>query len=175
MICRYKDLIPKVSDKAFVAPNATVIGDVVIEEGASIWFGAVLRGDIDKIRIGKNTSIQDNTVIHVTGGKYPTIIGSNVIVGHGCILHGCTIKDNALIGMGAIVMDDVEIGKNSIVAAGAVVVPHTKIPDNSVVAGVPAKVIREVKQEDLKEMERILGNYSRVTKNYLSGDFEVLG
>lgn len=174
MICRYKDFIPKISEKAFVAPNATVIGDVVIEEGASIWFGAVLRGDIDKIRIGKNTSIQDNTVIHVTGGKYPTIVGENVIVGHGCILHGCTIKEGALIGMGAVVMDDVEIGKNSIVAAGAVVVPHTKIPDNSVVAGVPAKIIREVGEEDLKEMERILGNYSRVTKNYLSGDFEVL-
>ena len=174
MICRYKDFVPKVSDNAFVAPNATVIGDVVIEEGASIWFGAVLRGDIDKIRIGKNSSIQDNTVIHVTGGKYPTIIGDNVIVGHGCILHGCIIKDNALIGMGAIVMDNVEIGKNSIVAAGAVVVPHTKIPDNSVVAGVPAKVIREVKEGDLKEIERILGNYSRVTKNYLSGDFDVL-
>ncbi len=174
MICRYKDFIPNISDNAFVAPNATVIGDVVIEDDASIWFGAVLRGDIDKIRIGKNTSIQDNTVIHITGGKYPTIIGDNVIVGHGCILHGCTIKDNALIGMGAVVMDDVEIGKNSIVAAGAVVVPHTKIPDNSVVAGVPARVIREVKEGDLKEMERILGNYSRVAKNYLSGDFEVL-
>jgi len=174
MICRYKGFIPEISEKAFVAPNATVIGDVVIEDGASIWFGAVLRGDIDKIRIGKNSSIQDNTVIHVTGGKYPTIVGENVIVGHGCILHGCTVEDGALIGMGAVVMDDVKIGKNSIVAAGAVVVPHTEIPPFSVVAGIPAKVIRKVKESDLKEMERILGNYSRITENYLSGDFEVL-
>jgi len=174
MICRYKGFIPEISEKAFVAPTATIIGDVVIEDGASIWFGAVLRGDIDKIRIGKNSSIQDNTVIHVTGGKYPTIVGDNVIVGHGCILHGCTVEDGALIGMGAVVMDDVKIGKNSIVAAGAVVVPHTEIPPFSVVAGIPAKVIRKVKESDLKEMERILGNYSRITENYLSGDFEVL-
>ncbi|BBB32117.1 conserved hypothetical protein [Thermotomaculum hydrothermale] len=174
MICRYKGFIPQISDKAFVAPTATIIGDVVVEEGASIWFGAVLRGDIDKIRIGKNSSIQDNTVIHVTGGKYPTIVGDNVIVGHGCILHGCEIKNRALIGMGAIVMDDVVIGENSIVAAGAVVIPHTKVPPNSVVAGIPARVIREVKDSDLKEMERILGNYSRVTKSYLSNDFEVI-
>ncbi len=174
MICRYKEFVPKISEKAFVAPTATVIGNVMVEDGASVWFGAVLRGDIDKIRIGKNSSIQDNTVIHVTGGKYPTIVGENVIVGHGCILHGCTIEDGALIGMGAVVMDDVKIGKHSIVAAGAVVVPHTEIPPFSVVAGIPAKVIRKVKESDLKEMERILGNYSRVTKNYLSGDFEVL-
>ncbi len=174
MICRYKEFVPKISEKAFVASTATVIGNVMVEDGASVWFGAVLRGDIDKIRIGKNSSIQDNTVIHVTGGKYPTIVGENVIVGHGCILHGCTIEDGALIGMGAVVMDDVKIGKHSIVAAGAVVVPHTEIPPFSVVAGIPAKVIRKVKESDLKEMERILGNYSRVTKNYLSGDFEVL-
>lgn len=174
MICRYKEFVPKISEKAFVAPTATVIGNVMVEDGASVWFGAVLRGDIDKIRIGKNSSIQDNTVIHVTGGKYPTIVGENVIVGHGCILHGCTIEDGALIGMGAVVMDDVKIGKHSIVAAGAVVVPHTEIPPFSVVAGIPAKVIRKVKESDLKEMERILGNYSRVTKNYLLGDFEVL-
>ncbi len=174
MLYRYKDFIPEISEKAFVAPTASIIGDVIVEDGASIWFGAVLRGDIDKIRIGKNSSIQDNTVIHVTGGKYPTIVGENVIVGHGCILHGCTIKDGALIGMGAIIMDDVEIGKNSIVAAGSVVPPHTKVPDFSVVAGVPAKVKRKVNESDLKEMERILGNYKRVANNYLSGDFDAL-
>lgn len=174
MICRYKDFFPEISDKAFVAPTATVIGDVKIKEGASVWFGAVLRGDIDKIIIGKNTSIQDNTVIHVTGGKYPTIVGNNVIVGHGCILHGCVIEDGALIGMGAIIMDNVKIGENSIVAAGSVVIPGTIIPGNSVFAGIPAKFKREVKSGDLSEMKRILGNYSKVTKNYINGDFEIL-
>ncbi len=174
MICRYKNFFPEISDKAFVAPTAVVIGDVKIEGGASVWFGAVLRGDIDKIRIGKNTSIQDNTVIHVTGGKYPTLVGNNVIVGHGCILHGCVIEDGALIGMGAVIMDNAKIGKNSIIAAGSVVVPGTVVPENSVYAGIPAKFKREVKPNDLSEMKRILANYSKVTDNYINGDFEIL-
>lgn len=174
MICRYKDFVPEISEKAFVAPNAVIIGDVVVEDEASIWFGVVLRGDIDKIRIGKNTSIQDNTVVHVTGGKYPTIVENNVIVAHGCILHGCTVKSGAMIGMGAIVMDNVTVGENSIVAAGSVVTPGTVIPPGSVFAGIPAKFKREITEKDLSEFKRILGNYSRVRENYLGDSFEIL-
>lgn len=141
---------PQISDNTFIAENAQVIGEVIIKEGASIWFNCVLRGDVDKIEIGYNTNIQDGTIIHCDPG-FPTIVGEHVTVGHGAILHACTIKDKVLIGMGAIVLDEAEIGEGAVVAAGAVVTPGTKVPPNTLVAGIPAKPIKVL---DEKEQEK---------------------
>lgn len=169
MIFKYKDISPVVSPTAFVAPTATVLGDVVIGDGSSVWFGAVVRGDIDSIRIGAHSSIQDNVVVHVTGGIYPTTIGDNVIVGHGAILHGCTIGDAVLIGMGATILDNAVIGNNTIVAAGALVREGQQIPENVLVAGVPAEVKRPVSKLDIANHRRILKNYRKETADYLAG------
>ncbi|NMA01591.1 MAG: gamma carbonic anhydrase family protein [Clostridia bacterium] len=144
-----KHLTPKIADHCFVADNAMVMGRVTLEEGSSVWFNCLLRGDVDEIVIGKNTNIQDGTMIHCNAGE-PTIVGDNVSVGHGAILHACTIKDRVLIGMGAIILDNVEIGEGSIVAAGAIVTPRTKIPPYSLVVGTPAKVVKslDIKAQD---------------------------
>lgn len=148
-----KHLTPKVADHCFVAENAMVMGQVTLEEGSSVWFNCLLRGDVDQIVIGKNTNIQDGTMIHCNAGV-PTIVGDNVSVGHGAILHACTIKDRVLIGMGAIILDEVEIGEGSTVAAGAVVTPRTKVPPYSLVVGTPAKVIKtlDIKAQDEARM-----------------------
>jgi len=145
-----KHLTPKIADHCFVADNAMVMGRVTLEEGSSVWFNCLLRGRMfDEIVIGKNTNIQDGTMIHCNAGE-PTIVGDNVSVGHGAILHACTIKDRVLIGMGAIILDNVEIGEGSIVAAGAIVTPRTKIPPYSLVVGTPAKVVKslDIKAQD---------------------------
>ena len=132
---------------AYLAENVSLIGDVVVEPGASIWYGTVLRGDTEAIRIGANTSIQDNSVVHCAAG-YPTDIGPNCVVGHNAILHSCKVEEGCLIGMGATLLDGCVIGKGSIVAAGAVVSPHKVIPPNSMVMGVPGKVVRQLTEED---------------------------
>ncbi len=170
MIYRFKNMIPKIHKSVYVAPSADIIGDVTIGDNSSIWFGAVLRGDIDCIKIGKNTSIQDNAVIHVTGNKYPTVVKDNVVVAHGAILHGCTIEDGVMVGMGAIVLDNAVVGKNSIVAAGALVKSGDKIPEGVIVAGVPAKVVKKIGDNNVDNHKRILTNYSRVREEYLNGD-----
>lgn len=139
---------PRVGRDVFIAPNATLIGDVEIEEEASVWFGAVVRGDIAPIRIGPRSNIQDLVCIHVTEGLSKTIIGADVTVGHGAILHGCVVGDRCLIGMGSIVLDNAQIGEGSLVAAGSVVTPNTVIPPRSLVRGTPARVIREVNAEE---------------------------
>lgn len=132
---------------AYLAEDVSVIGDVTVEDSASIWYGAVLRGDTDTIFIGSGTSIQDNSVVHCAAG-YPTTIGRNCVVGHNAILHSCTVEDGCLIGMGAILLDGCQIGSGSIVAAGAVVSPHKVIPPNSMVMGVPGRVVRQTTEED---------------------------
>lgn len=134
---------PKISEKAFVAKNATVIGDVTIEDDANIWFGAAVRGDMDSIYIGKGSNVQDNAVVHVDKG-FPVRIGENVTIGHGAIVHGCTVGDNVLVGMGAIILNGAKIGDNCIIGAGATVTQNKEIPANSLLVGCPAKVIREV-------------------------------
>ncbi|RLD97885.1 MAG: gamma carbonic anhydrase family protein [Aquificota bacterium] len=151
----------------FVALNATVIGDVVIGEGSSVWFGSVVRGDVNYIRIGSYTNLQDNSVIHVTTAKYPTIIGDQVTMGHRVLVHGCVIGSRCLIGMGAILMDGVEIGDESLVAAGAVVTPGTKVPPRSLVRGFPAKVMRELTDEEVAEIERLAKHYANLASWYL--------
>jgi carbonic anhydrase/acetyltransferase-like protein (isoleucine patch superfamily) len=139
---------PLLGRDVFVAPNATVIGDVELGDEASVWFGAVIRADIGPIRIGARTNIQDLACIHLTGGVSSTSIGEDVTVGHGAILHGCSIGDRCLIGMGSIVLDNAEIGAGSVIAAGALVPPRMKVPPRSLVKGSPGKVVREVTEEE---------------------------
>lgn len=154
------DKYPQFGEACFAAPNATIVGDVTMGNNCSIWFNAVVRGDVNYIKIGNKVNIQDGAIIHCTYQKHPTNIGNNVSIGHGAIVHGCTIHDDVLIGMGAIVMDRCEIQKNSIVAAGAVVIEGTIVEEGSLYAGVPAKKIKEITKELLHgEIERIANNY----------------
>ena len=167
MLIAYKGVSPKIAVTAFVADGAQVIGDVHIGEHSSVWFNCVLRGDCYHIRIGENTNIQDNTVIHVTQGEFATIIGDSVTVGHSAVLHGCTVKDRCLIGIGAIVLDNVTIGEESFVAAGSLVTPGTVIPPRSMVMGAPAKVRRQVTDEEVARIDEHWRHYISYKEQYL--------
>lgn len=152
--------MPQVPQDCYVAPNATIVGDVSMGRECSIWFNAVVRGDVNTITMGNKVNVQDGACIHCTYQKTKTTIGNNVSIGHHAIVHGCTVEDNVLIGMGAIVMDNVHIGENSIIAAGAVVLEGTKVAAGSIYAGVPAKKVKDISQELLQgEVERIANNY----------------
>src|SRR5450432_3396902 len=137
VILPVKGISPGFGKNIYIAPNATIVGDVVIGDDCSVWFSTVIRGDVNSIRIGNKVNIQDGAVIHCTYQKTKTVIGNNVSIGHNAIVHGCTLHDNVLIGMGAIIMDGAEIGSNSIIAAGAVVLEGTKIEAASIYAGIP--------------------------------------
>lgn len=151
---------PQIPADCYIAENATVVGDVQFGEQCSVWFNAVVRGDVHFIKIGNKVNIQDGAIIHCTYQKHPTIIGNHVSIGHNAIVHGCTIHDNVLIGMGAIVMDNCVIESNSIIAAGAVVTQNTRVESGSIYAGVPAKKVKEINQSDFAgEIERISTNY----------------
>ena len=151
---------PEISEDCYVAENATIVGEVTIGKQCSIWFNAVLRGDVHYIKLGDKVNVQDGAVIHATYQKSPTTIGNNVSIGHNAIVHGCTIKDNVLIGMGSIVMDDCVIESNSIIAAGAVVTKNTRVEAGSIYAGTPAKKIKDISQELVSgEINRIADNY----------------
>lgn len=151
---------PSIPKDCYVAENATIVGEVTIGNKCSVWFNAVVRGDVNFITIGNKVNIQDAAIIHCTYQKYPTIIGNNVSIGHNAIVHGCVIHDNVLIGMGAIVMDNCIVGSNSIIAAGAVVTQNTVIEPGSIYAGVPANKVKEINQSDFAgEIERISNNY----------------
>lgn len=155
------DKTPSYGVSCFIADYAVLAGDVVMGDECSIWFHAVIRGDVHSIRMGNKVNVQDGAIIHATYKKSPTVIGNNVSIGHRAIVHGCTIKDNVLIGMGAIVMDDCVIESNSIIAAGAVLSKGTHVPSGSVYAGVPAKKIKEVDTALLEgEIHRIADNYT---------------
>ncbi len=151
---------PEIPNDCYIADNATIVGDVVLGTNCSVWFNAVIRGDVNSIVIGDKVNIQDGAVIHCTYQKHPTIIGNNVSIGHNAIVHGCTIKDNVLIGMGAIVMDNCVIESNSIVAAGSVITQNTVVESGCIYAGVPAKKVKDIDQSDFAgEIERISNNY----------------
>ena len=151
---------PVMGDNCFLAENATVIGQVVMGNNCTIWFNAVIRGDVNTITIGDKVNIQDGAVVHCTYQKAKTVIGHNVSIGHNAIIHGCTLEDNVLVGMGAIIMDHAIIEKNSIIAAGAVVLENTRVESGSIYAGVPAKKVKDVNPQQLKEMiERTANNY----------------
>ena len=151
---------PQFGKNTFLAPNATIVGDVICGEDCSFWFNAVVRGDVNSIRLGNKVNIQDGAVIHCTYQKTKTILGNNVSVGHNAIVHGSLVHDNVLIGMGAIVMDNCEIGSNSIIAAGAVLTEGTIVPSGCIYAGVPAKKVKDISEELIRgEINRIANNY----------------
>lgn len=150
----------------YLAPNVSVIGDVTLEKGASLWYGVVVRGDQASIRVGEESNIQDNAVIHVSD-DLPTVVGKGVTVGHGAILHGCTIEDNCLIGMGAILLNHCVVGEDSIVAAGAVVPERMVIPPRSLVMGTPAKIRRELTQEEVEGNRHSAAGYLSRAKELL--------
>jgi carbonic anhydrase/acetyltransferase-like protein (isoleucine patch superfamily) len=155
-----KGVSPQFGNDCYIADNATIVGDVVMGDQCSVWFNAVVRGDVNAIRMGNKVNVQDNAVIHCTYQKAATTIGNNVSIGHNAIVHGCTVHDNVLIGMGAIVMDNAVIGSNSIIAAGAVVLENTIVEAGSVYAGVPAKKVKDINQELISgEIDRIANNY----------------
>lgn len=157
---------PQVHADAFVVDSAVVLGDVVLGARASVWFNAVVRGDMEPIRIGAESNVQDNATLHVVGGKYGTYVGERVTIGHGAIVHGCTVGDDCLIGMGAIVLDGAEIGAETLVGAGALVTPGSKIPPRSLVLGSPAKRVRALTDEELERIRRSGRNYLDLVAEY---------
>ena len=151
---------PQIGEDCYIAENATIVGDVVMGNQCSIWFNAVLRGDVHYIKMGNKVNVQDGAVIHCTYLKSPTNIGNNVSIGHNAIVHGCTVHDNVLIGMGSIIMDDCVVESNSIIAAGAVVTKGTRVPSGTVFAGMPAKKIKDISTDlSVGEVERIANAY----------------
>ncbi len=171
MIRTFKELKPKFGRDVFIADDAVVIGDVEIGDDSSVWFGAIIRADVNYIRIGEATSIQDGTVIHVTRKTNPTVVGSFVTVGHSVKLHGCTIKDTCLIGIGAIILDGAVINENSIVAAGALVPPNKVFPPRSLIMGFPAKVVRSLTDEEVKALKEHALRYVGYKNEYLKLGF----
>lgn len=162
LILPVEDKFPAFGSNCFIAPNATIVGDVIMGNDCSIWFNAVLRGDVNSIRIGDKVNIQDGAVIHCTFQKTQAIIGNNVSVGHNAMVHGCTLHDNVLIGMGSIVMDRAVVHSNTIIAAGAVVLEGTICEANSIYAGVPAKKVKDIEPSKIEgEINRIANNYVR--------------
>lgn len=165
MIMEYKGIMPEISPKAFIAPSADIIGDVKIADDASVWFGAVIRGDEAPISIGEGTNVQDNCVLHCDHGS-AMVIGKNVTVGHGSIVHGATIGDNVLIGMGAVILDKAKIGDNCIIGAGAVIKERAEVPENSMMVGVPAKLIRTLDEAAVEDRKK-QSYYVPLSKNYM--------
>ena len=174
MILKFKKWFPKIHKKAWVAPSANIIGNVKIGRDSSIWFGTIIRGDVHKIRIGKRTSIQDLSMIHVTHYKnpdmsdgYPTIIGDDVTVGHKVMLHGCKIGNGCLIGMNATILDGAEIGEGSIVGAHSLVTQNKKFPPRSLIMGSPAKVIRQLNDEEVQGLIEHAARYVKFQNEYI--------
>jgi carbonic anhydrase/acetyltransferase-like protein (isoleucine patch superfamily) len=160
LILEVNNKTPQLGNNCFVAPNATIVGDVIMGDECSVWFNAVIRGDVHYIKIGNKVNIQDGAIIHCTYQKHPTNIGNNVSIGHNAIVHGCTVHDNVLVGMGAIVMDRCIIHSNSIIAAGAIVLEGTIVEEGTIYAGVPAKKVKDISPEKITgEIDRIATNY----------------
>lgn len=158
---------PQLPEDCYIAENATIVGDVSMGSNCSIWFNAVLRGDVHYIKLGNKVNVQDGAVVHCTYQKYPTNIGNNVSIGHNAIVHGCTIHDNVLIGMGSIVMDNCVVHSNSIIAAGAVVTQNTVVESGSIYAGVPAKKVKDISEKLISgEIDRIANNYIKYSSWY---------
>ena len=168
MIFPFQNTTPSIHPSVFIAVDAVVIGNVEIGEGSSVWYGCVLRGDVNYIRIGKRTNIQDGTVIHVSSKTNPTVLENEITVGHRVTLHGCHVESNCLIGIGSIILDGARIGKNSLVAAGALVTPGVQIPERSLVMGSPARVKRELTDEEVEKYSKNRKNYVELSKIYLA-------
>jgi carbonic anhydrase/acetyltransferase-like protein (isoleucine patch superfamily) len=167
MIRSFLDKIPLINSTVFVADDAQVIGDVEIGEDSSVWFGSVVRGDVNYIRIGARTNIQDQTVIHVNSGTHPTILEDEITVGHRVTLHGCYVESGSLIGIGAILLDGVRIGRESLIAAGSLVTPNAQIPPRSLVMGSPARINRELNNDELAHLQKSWQNYVALKTHYI--------
>jgi len=163
---------PQIGRAVFLAETCAVIGDVVIGDESSIWYSTVLRGDVMTIRIGARTSMQDGTIVHVTSERFATTVGNDCTVGHGAILHGCTVEDECLIGMGATILDGARIGRGSLVGAGALVTPGSDIAPGSLVLGMPAKVVRPVNHKEREQIEYGAAHYLELARRYLAGEGE---
>ena len=167
LILPYRNVTPKLGSNVFVAPSAAVIGDVVLGDRVNIWFGAVLRGDMHEIRIGNRSNIQDNAVVHVAKGRFGTYIGSDVLIGHGAIIHACTLGNNAFIGMGSIVLDGAVVEDGAMVAAGAMVTPGKRVKSGELWAGSPAKLFRQLTDDDFAGFKHAIDDYLDLAANYL--------
>ncbi len=157
----YENLFPKIHETVFIANGVRIVGDVEIGEHSSIWYNSVIRGDVHYVKIGKMTNVQDCSMLHVTNGKYPLNIGDMVTIGHSVKLHGCTLQNLCLIGIGSIVLDGAVVESNSIVAAGAVVKPNFIVPNGKLVAGVPAKIIRDLTKDEIRDLEASAYRYKK--------------
>lgn len=166
MIIPHHGVWPKIHETAFIAPSADIIGEVEIGAHSSVWFQCVVRGDVHSIKIGERTNVQDHTMLHVTRKKSKLVIGDEVTIGHRATLHGCTVGNRVLIGMGAIILDDAEIGDDCIIGAGALVTKGTKVPPKSLVVGSPGKVVRPLKQEELEFLPKSAANYVGDSNEY---------
>lgn len=166
IILPYKGIMPKIAPDAFIAPGAVVIGDVVIGSKTNVWFGCVIRGDVNIIRIGERTNIQDGTVIHITRKTGPTMIGSGITIGHSVLLHACTLEDDCFIGMHATVMDGAVVEKGGMVAAGALITPNKRVPAGQIWGGNPAKFLRDMKQEEKDYIAKSADNYVKLADEY---------
>lgn len=168
MIIRsYDGKEPRLGQRVFVAENAAIIGDVEMGDDVSIWFATTVRGDVNQIRIGARTNVQDNCTIHVTHNNWATVIGEDVTIGHGAIVHGCTVERGALVGMGSRVLDGAVIGESALVGAGALVPEGMKVPPRTLVLGVPARVVRPLKDDELEHLRRSAANYVQYKDKYL--------
>ena len=167
LILPVKGISPSFGDNCFLAPNATIVGDVIMGNDCSVWFNAVVRGDVHKIRIGNKVNIQDGAVIHCTYQKAFTTIGNNVSIGHNALVHGCTLEDNVLVGMGAIVMDNAVVKSNSIIAAGAVVLENTVVESGCIYAGCPAKKVKEVNPEQFERLVKGIADHYLMYSSWL--------
>lgn len=165
MIVKLNDIKPKVSENAFVAENAVIIGDVELSENVSIWFGAVLRGDIEKITIGKNSNVQDNSTIHTDYG-IPCVVGENVTVGHNVILHSCSIGDNVIVGMGSTILNGAKIAKNCLIGANSLVTHKIQFEEGSLILGNPAKVVRKLTDKEIEHIQENANHYVENSKRY---------
>lgn len=166
MIIPYQNIFPKIDESVLIAEGAFIIGDVEIGRDSSIWYNTIVRGDVNFIRIGERTNIQDLTMVHVTYRKFPSFIGNDVSIGHSAIIHGCKINDCVVIGMGAKILDNALVNSNSFVAAGSVVKENFVVPEGTLVAGVPAKVIRDLRQDEIEKIKQNAKNYLFYVEQY---------
>lgn len=168
LVLPWRGVTQRVAATAYVAPNATLIGDVEIGAQSSVWFGAVVRGDVQPIKIGARSNVQDRTVVHVTHTGIPALLGDEIMIGHACVIHACTLESRCFIGMGAIVMDEAVVETGAMVAAGALVTPGRRIPAGELWAGTPARFVRKVRDEEHAEWRHLVEHYAELAAEYLA-------
>ena len=174
MILPFKSKLPVIDESVFIAEGAVIIGDVSIEKDSSVWFNAVVRGDVHFIKIGKRTNIQDGSVLHVTNGKHSLEIGNEVTIGHNAVIHGCTLKNNILIGMGSVILDSAVINSNSLIAAGSLIREGFVVPEGVLAAGVPAKIKRDLTKEEIISIKESASGYVNYSKEYMKMKSEII-